>query len=61
MLARRSTLGRRSLRVCLRCEMVRQPSFPMSLLRAVNSPVRYGMEERLVDIKHALCSGCLRT
>jgi hypothetical protein len=31
-----------------------KPSFPMGLRCAVNSPVRYGMEERLVDIKHAL-------
>jgi hypothetical protein len=29
-------------------------SFPMGLRCAVNRPVWYGMEERLVDIKHAL-------
>jgi hypothetical protein len=28
-----------------------KPSFPMGSRRAVSSPVRYGMEERLVDIK----------
>jgi hypothetical protein len=31
-----------------------KPSFPMGLRRAVRSSVRYGMDERLVDIKHPL-------
>jgi hypothetical protein len=31
-----------------------KPSFPMGSRRAVSSPVRYDIEERLVDIKYAL-------